>query len=208
MDTAAPLTVSIGVTCFPDDGASADDLLRAGDQALYAAKKLGRDRTVLYNAEVIADVVPGEAAAEAQTPASCPWCWCWPRRSMRATRARRSTPRRWAATRAPPRRASACRRARSSAWPSRACFTTWARSAWPTRFSRSRGRSTTTSGRRFAGTPSWGRASWRARTSPTSRSGSSPITSGWTGAAIRSACGARRSRSEPASSRWPTPTRR
>jgi diguanylate cyclase (GGDEF)-like protein len=68
VDTAAPLTVSIGVTCFPDDGASADDLLRAGDQALYAAKKLGRDRTVLYNAEVIADVVPGEAATEAQTP--------------------------------------------------------------------------------------------------------------------------------------------
>ncbi len=68
VDTAAPLTVSIGVTCFPDDGGSADDLLRAGDQALYAAKKLGRDRTVLYNAEVIADVVTGEIAADAQPP--------------------------------------------------------------------------------------------------------------------------------------------
>ena len=68
VDTSAPLTVSIGVTCFPDDGASADDLLRAGDQALYAAKKLGRDRTVLFNAEVIADVVHGEAATDTQSP--------------------------------------------------------------------------------------------------------------------------------------------
>ncbi len=44
-----PLTVSIGVTTFPDDGDSVDELLRAGDQALYAAKRLGRDRTVLFN---------------------------------------------------------------------------------------------------------------------------------------------------------------
>ena len=68
VDTTAPLTVSVGVTCFPDDGESADDLLLAGDQALYAAKKLGRDRTVLYNAEVVADVVHGESAAETQSP--------------------------------------------------------------------------------------------------------------------------------------------
>ncbi len=45
-------------------GQSVDDLLRAGDQALYAAKRLGRDRTVLFNAEVIADVVQGEPAAD------------------------------------------------------------------------------------------------------------------------------------------------
>jgi diguanylate cyclase (GGDEF)-like protein len=68
VDTEAPLTVSVGVTCFPDDGESADDLLLAGDQALYAAKKLGRDRTVLYNAEVVADVVHGEPATETQSP--------------------------------------------------------------------------------------------------------------------------------------------
>ena len=68
VDTEAPLTVSVGVTCFPDDGDSADDLLLAGDQALYAAKKLGRDRTVLYNAEVVADVVRGEPGTATQSP--------------------------------------------------------------------------------------------------------------------------------------------
>ena len=88
VDTEAPLTVSVGVTCFPDDGETADDLLLAGDQALYAAKKLGRDRTVLYNAEVVADVVHGEAGTATQSPGSCPPCWCSPRRSMPATRAR------------------------------------------------------------------------------------------------------------------------
>ena len=68
VDTTAPLTVSVGVTSFPDDGESANDLLLAGDQALYAAKKLGRDRTVLYNAEVVADVVHGEPGSATQSP--------------------------------------------------------------------------------------------------------------------------------------------
>ena len=37
-------TISIGVSAFPDDGASADLLLRRADEALYRAKKTGRDR--------------------------------------------------------------------------------------------------------------------------------------------------------------------
>jgi diguanylate cyclase (GGDEF)-like protein len=68
VDTTTPLTVSIGVTTFPDDGQTVDDLLRAGDQALYAAKRLGRDRTVLFNADVIADVVQEEPATDAHAP--------------------------------------------------------------------------------------------------------------------------------------------
>ena len=59
VDTPAPLTVSIGVACHPDDGDDADDLLRAGDQALYAAKQLGRDRSVIYNPELIAGLGDG-----------------------------------------------------------------------------------------------------------------------------------------------------
>jgi diguanylate cyclase (GGDEF)-like protein/putative nucleotidyltransferase with HDIG domain len=47
-----PLTLSIGVATYPTHGTSADELLRAADEALYAAKALGRDRTVLYSAEV------------------------------------------------------------------------------------------------------------------------------------------------------------
>jgi diguanylate cyclase (GGDEF)-like protein len=37
-------TISIGVSAFPDDGSAADVLLRKADEALYRAKKSGRDR--------------------------------------------------------------------------------------------------------------------------------------------------------------------
>jgi diguanylate cyclase (GGDEF)-like protein len=47
-----PLTMSFGVSTFPLHGQSADGLLRAADQALYAAKRLGRNRTVISSADV------------------------------------------------------------------------------------------------------------------------------------------------------------
>jgi diguanylate cyclase (GGDEF)-like protein len=37
-------TISIGISAFPDDGATADLLLRKADEALYRAKNSGRDR--------------------------------------------------------------------------------------------------------------------------------------------------------------------
>lgn len=43
------LTVSIGVAAFPDRASSADELVRFADQALYDAKKQGKNRVVLYN---------------------------------------------------------------------------------------------------------------------------------------------------------------
>jgi len=49
---SAALTISIGVAGYPEDGAAADELLRMADEALYAAKTLGRDRAVLYSREV------------------------------------------------------------------------------------------------------------------------------------------------------------
>ena len=146
VDTTAPLTVSVGVTSFPDDGESANDLLLAGDQALYAAKKLGRDRTVLYNAEVVADVVHGETRPTRRAPGSCRPCWCSPRPSMPATRAPPTTRRPWAAMRGPQPWPSGSRRPSWSAWPWPACCTTWAPSVSATCCSRSRGRSTTRSG--------------------------------------------------------------
>ena len=68
VDGQVPLTVSIGVACSPDDGSTPDDLLRAGDQALYAAKQLGRDRSVLFNSEVVADLPARRPAGRSQAP--------------------------------------------------------------------------------------------------------------------------------------------
>jgi two-component system cell cycle response regulator len=38
------ITVSVGVAAFPLDGLTAEDLIRAADQAMYQAKRAGRDR--------------------------------------------------------------------------------------------------------------------------------------------------------------------
>ena len=42
-DREVHVTVSIGVSLFPDDGEDADGLLRRSDSALYQAKESGRD---------------------------------------------------------------------------------------------------------------------------------------------------------------------
>jgi diguanylate cyclase (GGDEF)-like protein len=41
------VTISAGVAAFPDHGASRDELVRAADNALYAAKQTGRNRVCL-----------------------------------------------------------------------------------------------------------------------------------------------------------------
>ena len=48
----AVLTFSFGVATFPHHGDSADAVLEAADQALYAAKALGRNRCVIFNPEL------------------------------------------------------------------------------------------------------------------------------------------------------------
>lgn len=42
------MTLSAGIAVSPDHAATAQELLRAGDAALYAAKAAGRDRVMLY----------------------------------------------------------------------------------------------------------------------------------------------------------------
>ncbi len=45
-----PVTVSFGISVFPEHGQTAGALLRTADEALYAAKGNGRDMTVIYSA--------------------------------------------------------------------------------------------------------------------------------------------------------------
>jgi diguanylate cyclase (GGDEF)-like protein/PAS domain S-box-containing protein len=45
------ITVSAGVASAPEHGSTAADLVRAADNALYAAKQAGRDRVVVYQAK-------------------------------------------------------------------------------------------------------------------------------------------------------------
>jgi diguanylate cyclase (GGDEF)-like protein/putative nucleotidyltransferase with HDIG domain len=64
----AALTFSFGIATYPDHGRSADSVLEAADQALYAAKALGRNRCVIFNAEIAAIFAPeaGRGADEVQ----------------------------------------------------------------------------------------------------------------------------------------------
>ena len=55
-----PLTFSFGIAGFPHHGQTPDDLLRSADRGLYAAKELGRDRAVIYSAEIASvSLAPG-----------------------------------------------------------------------------------------------------------------------------------------------------
>jgi diguanylate cyclase (GGDEF)-like protein/PAS domain S-box-containing protein len=47
------ISVSIGVALFPDHGTTMGDVLRASDQALYCAKREGRDRVSAWTAEAV-----------------------------------------------------------------------------------------------------------------------------------------------------------
>jgi two-component system, cell cycle response regulator len=51
-DDPVPLTFSLGVASFPDHGQSVDAVIEAADQALYAAKALGRNRSIIFNSEI------------------------------------------------------------------------------------------------------------------------------------------------------------
>jgi diguanylate cyclase (GGDEF)-like protein len=51
------LTISLGVATFPLHGGDADALVASSDDALYAAKALGRDRTVVWGDDVDSTVL-------------------------------------------------------------------------------------------------------------------------------------------------------
>lgn len=47
-NTIIPITVSIGISLFPDHGENTEELLQKADICLYKAKQGGRDRVVVY----------------------------------------------------------------------------------------------------------------------------------------------------------------
>jgi diguanylate cyclase (GGDEF)-like protein len=46
------ITISLGITCFPDHGTTVKEILSNADKALYQAKKIGRNRVILYSKEL------------------------------------------------------------------------------------------------------------------------------------------------------------
>jgi diguanylate cyclase (GGDEF)-like protein len=52
------LTFSFGVATHPDHGGSSDGVTESADQALYAAKALGRNRSIIFNREISAIFAP------------------------------------------------------------------------------------------------------------------------------------------------------
>ncbi len=48
-DGGEPITISVGVAAFPEDADNPTDLIRKADEALYAAKRTGRNRVVIYS---------------------------------------------------------------------------------------------------------------------------------------------------------------
>jgi two-component system cell cycle response regulator len=63
-DGPLPLTISFGIATFPDHGGDADTLMRAADHAVYAAKDLGRDRSVIYSDELARRMIETAGADE------------------------------------------------------------------------------------------------------------------------------------------------
>ena len=67
-DQAAPVTISFGVASCPDHGDDRQQLLTAASRAMGVAKELGKDRSVIYSAEVarVLAATPGPGGAELQ----------------------------------------------------------------------------------------------------------------------------------------------
>ncbi|HEX8120223.1 MAG TPA: diguanylate cyclase [Solirubrobacteraceae bacterium] len=59
LEGEAAVTVSFGVATCPRHAATSEQLLHCADQALYLAKQLGRDRSVIFSEEVVESLAGG-----------------------------------------------------------------------------------------------------------------------------------------------------
>ena len=153
-DAGFPLRISAGVSTYPFDGATPTALLRAGDQALYAAKATGKDRVASFRElTVAAPVVASESERGARRRAAADGATARERCSpTRWPRPRRSTPR------------------RPSTRSARGCARPWSSSSARPR-ARPHASSVTTSSTRPSTRSARSRSGTRPRTaSPTSRS--------------------------------------
>jgi two-component system cell cycle response regulator len=57
-----PITISFGIAGYPEHAETAGAILHAGDEALYAAKEQGRNRTVIHNPDAV-QAMHGRATA-------------------------------------------------------------------------------------------------------------------------------------------------
>jgi diguanylate cyclase (GGDEF)-like protein len=64
LDHAVPVTMSFGLSTHPTHGDGPEELMRSAAHALSAAKELGKDRTVIYSAEVARIAATEDPAAE------------------------------------------------------------------------------------------------------------------------------------------------
>jgi diguanylate cyclase (GGDEF)-like protein len=46
------LTISLGIASFPDHGKTAEEILNKADKAMYFAKEIGKNKTILYSDDV------------------------------------------------------------------------------------------------------------------------------------------------------------
>ena len=63
---SVPLTISFGIAVFPEHGSGAAALMRASDQALYAAKEMGGNRGIVFTSE-LAESLDGSRAQVADS---------------------------------------------------------------------------------------------------------------------------------------------